>query len=104
MTVLYYDVIPLMPLGTARQTETLEELLGASDFVTLHVPELPETKNMMSTAQFKAMKKGSYLLNNARGTVVDLPALCEAMESGHLAGAAVDVYPKEPKGNGKGVS
>ncbi|CAO1620221.1 unnamed protein product [Jaminaea pallidilutea] len=102
MTVIYFDVLPLMPLGMARQTETLEELLNQADFVTLHVPELPETKNMISTAQFKAMKKGAYLLNNARGTVVDLPALAEALESGHLAGAAVDVYPKEPKGNGKG--
>lgn len=57
---------------------------------------------MISTAQLACMKKGSYLLNNARGTVVDLPALCDALESGHLAGAAVDVYPREPKGNGKG--
>lgn len=102
MTVVYYDVLPLMPLGMARQAETLEELLNVSDFVTLHVPELPETKNLMSAEQFSQMKKGSYLLNNARGTVVDLPALADALESGHLAGAAVDVYPKEPKGNGKG--
>lgn len=102
LTVVYYDVIPLMPLGTARQTETLEELLNVSDFVTLHVPELPETKNMIGAEQLAAMKKGAYLLNNARGTVVDLAALCDALESGHLAGAAVDVFPKEPKGNGKG--
>ncbi|KDN35682.1 hypothetical protein K437DRAFT_276953 [Tilletiaria anomala UBC 951] len=101
MAVLYYDVIPLMPLGTARQVDTLEELLGRSDFVSLHVPELPETKNMISTQQIQAMKKGSYLLNNARGTIVDIPALIEGLESGHLAGAAVDVYPKEPAGNGK---
>ena len=103
MEVLYYDVVPLMPLGNARQVETLDELLSRSDFVSLHVPELPETKNMISTAQIQAMKKGSYLLNNARGTVVDIPALVDGMESGHIAGAAIDVFPKEPAGNGKNL-
>lgn len=102
MQVIYYDVVPLMPLGTARQVETLNDLLGAADFVSLHVPELPETRNMMRTEQFAAMKKGSYLLNNARGTVVDIPALVAALKSGHLAGAAVDVFPREPGSNGEG--
>ncbi|PWN39275.1 hypothetical protein IE81DRAFT_326706 [Ceraceosorus guamensis] len=100
MSVLYYDVVPLMPLGTARQVDAIEDLLANSDFVSLHVPELPETRNMISTAQLAAMKKGSYLLNNARGTVVDLPALVESLETGHLGGAAIDVYPKEPAANG----
>lgn len=100
MNVLYYDVVPLMPLGTAGQVDTLEDLLAKSDFVSLHVPELPETKNMISTAQLEGMKKGAYLLNNARGTVVDLPALVNSLESGHLGGAAIDVYPKEPAANG----
>jgi D-3-phosphoglycerate dehydrogenase len=101
LDVLYYDVIPLMPLGSANQVETLEELLAQSDFVSLHVPELPETTNMISTAQVQQMKKGSYLINNARGYVVDIPAVIEGLKSGHLAGAAIDVFPKEPAGNGK---
>ena len=103
MQVIYYDVVPLMPLGSARQIPTLNELLGLADFVSLHVPELPETKNMISTAQIQAMKKGSYLINNARGTVVDVPALVEGLKSGHLAGAAVDVFPKEPAASGPGA-
>ena len=100
MSVLYYDVIPIMPLGQARQVETLEHLLSSSDFVTLHVPELPETKNMIGAKELSQMRKGAYLINNARGTVVDLEALADALISKHLAGAAVDVYPAEPKGNG----
>lgn len=101
MKVLYYDVIPLMPLGTAKQMETLQSLLENSDFVSLHVPELKETKNMIGKKELDWMKKGSYLLNNARGSVVDIPALVDALESGKLAGAAVDVFPKEPGSNGK---
>lgn len=100
MRVLFYDVVNLMPLGSARQMDTLDSLLAESDFVTLHVPELPETINMISAPQLAQMKKGAYLINNARGKVVDLPALIEALESGHLAGAAVDVYPREPAANG----
>lgn len=100
MDVIYYDVVPLMPLGSAQQVGTLEDLLKQSDFVTLHVPELPETTNLIGATELKQMKKGSYLLNNARGKVVDLPALVDALKSGHLAGAAVDVFPKEPAGNG----
>ncbi|TIA89648.1 hypothetical protein E3P99_01971 [Wallemia hederae] len=100
MSVLYYDVLPIMPLGQARQVESLEQLLSSSDFVTLHVPELPETKNMIGAKELACMRKGAYLLNNARGTVVQLEALADALNSKHLAGAAVDVYPSEPKGNG----
>lgn len=101
MTVYFYDVLQIMPLGTAKQVDTLEELLSVADFVSLHVPELEETKNMMGEREIMGyMKKGSYLLNNARGTVVHLPSLAKALQSGHLAGAAVDVYPKEPAANG----
>ncbi|SOV06703.1 probable 3-phosphoglycerate dehydrogenase [Ustilago sp. UG-2017a] len=103
MHVIYYDVVPLMPLGSARQVPTLNELLGSADFVSLHVPELAETKNMIRAEQIKAMKKGSYLINNARGSVVDIPALVEGLKSGHLAGAAVDVFPKEPAASGPGT-
>ena len=104
MSVIYYDIIPIMPLGTARQVETLNELLGRADFVTLHVPEIPDTIGMMGEAEFAAMKTGSFFINNARGKVVDLPALCTALESGHLAGAAIDVFPKEPGSNGPGFT
>lgn len=100
MTVIYYDVISLMGLGTSRQVPTLNDLLNQADFVTLHVPELPETKNMISTAQLDQMKEGSYLINASRGTVVDIPALVNSMRSGKIAGAALDVYPNEPAANG----
>ncbi|KAH9025876.1 hypothetical protein EDB85DRAFT_1869388 [Lactarius pseudohatsudake] len=100
MRVLFYDIVNLMPLGSARQVESLPSLLSTSDFVTIHVPELPETMNMISGIQLAQMKKGSYLINNARGTVVDIPALIEAMKSGHIAGAAIDVFPHEPGANG----
>lgn len=100
MKVVYYDVIPIMPLGTAHQIESLDDMLGQADFVTLHVPELPETTNMMSSSQFEKMKDGAYLINNARGKVVDIPALVSALKSGKLAGAAVDVFPHEPASNG----
>lgn len=100
MSVIYYDVVSLMALGTARQVPKLDDLLSEADFITLHVPELPETKNMISAAQLKTMKDGSYLINASRGTVVDIPALINAMRSGKIAGAALDVYPGEPGGNG----
>lgn len=101
MHVRYFDVLPIMPLGSAQQIETLDGLLSQSDFVTLHVPELPETINMIGKEEFSKMKKGAYFINNARGRVVDIPALVDALKSGQLSGAAVDVYPKEPAANGK---
>lgn len=100
MQVLYYDVINIMSMGTAIQVETLEELLNRSDFVTLHVPALPETKNMISTKEFEQMRQGSYIINASRGQVIDIPALVEAKKSGKLAGLALDVYPNEPGSNG----
>ncbi|KAL2266533.1 hypothetical protein VTJ83DRAFT_5885 [Remersonia thermophila] len=100
MNVIYYDILTLMAIGTAQQVPTLEHLLEQADFVTLHVPETPETKNLISTKQFEHMKTGSYLINASRGTVVDIPALIKAMRSGKVAGAALDVYPNEPAANG----
>ena len=100
MNVIYYDIVTLMALGTSRQVPTLENLLEEADFVTLHVPDLPETRGMISTAQLERMKIGSYLINASRGSVVDIPALIKAMRSGHIAGAALDVYPNEPAANG----
>ncbi|RXK40659.1 phosphoglycerate dehydrogenase [Tremella mesenterica] len=104
MRVIYYDVMPIMPLGTAWQVESLHELLQKSDFVTLHVPEIPDTIDMMGEIEFASMKQGSFFINNARGRVVNLEALASSLESGHLAGAAVDVYPKEPGSNGPGFN
>ncbi|KAK9470579.1 uncharacterized protein V1510DRAFT_369891 [Dipodascopsis tothii] len=101
MSVLYYDVLPIMSLGMAKQVATLDELLQNSDFVTLHVPALPETKNMIGAPQFAAMRNGSYLLNASRGSVIDIPALIDAMKTGKVAGAAIDVFPNEPAKNGE---
>lgn len=103
MSVIYYDVQMIMALGTAKQVPTLDALFREADFITLHVPELPETKNMISTEQFNAMKDGAYLINASRGTVIDIPALIAARKSGKIAGAALDVYPNEPAKNGSGL-
>lgn len=100
MSVIYYDIVGLMGLGTAKQVTTLKALLNEADFVTCHVPELPETKNLIGAQQFEEMKNGSYLINASRGSVIDIPALIQAMRSGKIAGAALDVYPSEPAGNG----
>ena len=100
MRVIYYDIVNLMSMGTAHQVSSLGELLKGADFVTLHVPEIPETKDMISKPQFELMKQGSYLINASRGSVVDIPALIDASRSGKIAGAALDVYPAEPSGNG----
>ena len=102
MRVLSYDIRTTLPMGNNRAVETLDELLAQSDFVTLHVPETPQTKNMIGAAEIAKMKPKSYLLNASRGTVVDIAALANALESGHLAGAAVDVYPTEPETNSDG--
>lgn len=99
MQVIYFDVVTKLPLGNARQVGSMSELLAQADVVSLHVPELASTKNMMAAAQFAQMKKGSIFINAARGTCVDIDALAAALESGHIAGAAIDVFPKEPKAN-----
>lgn len=100
MRVLYYDVVPIMGLGMGKQLPSLHALLAQSDFVTLHVPELPETTNMIGAPEFEAMKKGSYLINASRGSVIDIPAFINASKSGKIAGGAIDVYPNEPAANG----
>lgn len=100
MDVIYYDVMTMMGLGTARQVTSLDDLLVHADFVSLHVPATAETHNLIGAAEFAKMKDGAYLINNARGTVVDIPALIDASRSGKLAGAAIDVFPNEPAGNG----
>lgn len=100
MSVIFYDTVYLMALGTAKQVPNLQALLQNADFVTCHVPEVPETKNMISKQEFNCMKVGSYLINASRGSVVDIPALIDAMRTGRVAGAALDVFPAEPGGNG----
>lgn len=99
MRVIYFDIISKLPLGNARGTNSLEELLRESDFVTLHVPATAQTHRMIGAAQINEMKQGAYLLNASRGSVVVISALAEALKSGHLAGAAIDVYPEEPEKN-----
>lgn len=99
MRVIFYDVTQRLPMGNNQPRNTLEALLEEADFVTLHVPETPQTKNMIGKAQLAHMRKGSYLLNASRGTVVDIDALAEALKSKHLGGAAVDVFPSEPETN-----
>src|SRR5690554_2789535 len=99
MNVIYYDVVTKLPLGNARQIGSLEEVLAQSDVVSLHVPELPSTHLMIGEAQIRAMKKGAILMNAARGTVVDIDALVAAVKDKHLDGAAIDVFPVEPRSN-----
>jgi D-3-phosphoglycerate dehydrogenase / 2-oxoglutarate reductase len=99
MHVLFYDHVAKLPMGNNVAAKSLQEVLEHADFVSLHVPETSQTKNMIGQAEIARMKKGSYLLNASRGTVVVIPALAEALKSGHLAGAAIDVYPEEPEAN-----
>ena len=100
LKVIYYDIIPKLPLGNAEECAELKALLAKSDFVSLHVPNTPETRGMFGDEQMKAMKAGSYLINASRGHVVDIDALRAHLDSGHIAGAAIDVYPKEPAARG----
>lgn len=100
MLVMFYDIQQIMPLGMATPTNTMEELLSKADFVSLHVPETSETIKMIGPCELSLMKPGSFLINASRGSVVDIPALKEALDSGHLGGAALDVYPEEPEANG----
>lgn len=102
MRVIYFDVATRLPLGNNRPVGSLEELLRVADVVTLHVPATPQTERMIGAEQIAQMKQGSYLLNLSRGSVVDLPALADALRRKVLAGAAVDVFPTEPSSNGPG--
>lgn len=99
MRVIFYDVVSKLPLGNASQVPSLESLLGTADIVSLHVPDLPSTRNLMDRERIGQMKDQGILINASRGTVVDIEALAEALKSGHLLGAAVDVFPVEPKSN-----
>jgi D-3-phosphoglycerate dehydrogenase len=99
MRVVFSDIEARLPLGNARETASLDELLRAADVVSLHVPQTAQTANMMGVEQLAAMKPGSHLINASRGNVVDIDALADALERGHLHGAAIDVFPVEPAGN-----
>jgi D-3-phosphoglycerate dehydrogenase / 2-oxoglutarate reductase len=100
MKVIYYDVATRLPLGNAVSKKSLKDVLAQADIVTLHVPETSQTKNLINKSVFKYFKKGSILINYARGEVVDLDALRKALVEGNLSGAAIDVYPWEPEKNG----
>ncbi|MGI1945658.1 phosphoglycerate dehydrogenase [Shewanella glacialipiscicola] len=99
MRVVFFDVEDKLPLGNALQIHSMEQLLAQADVVSLHVPETPQTKNMIGAAEFAAMRKGSIFINASRGTVVDIDALAIALKERHLAGAAIDVFPIEPQSN-----
>lgn len=99
MRVLFYDVIKKLPLGNAVACSSLKELLQKSDFVTLHVPETPQTMNMITSDELGLMKKGAFLINASRGTVVIIEDLAEALRSKHIGGCAIDVFPVEPASN-----
>jgi D-3-phosphoglycerate dehydrogenase len=100
MHVIYYDIETKLPLGNALQKRSLKEMMGESDIITLHVPASSTTKNMITRSVLAQAKKGAILLNYARGNVVDLEALRDALKSGALSGAAIDVFPSEPEKNG----
>jgi D-3-phosphoglycerate dehydrogenase len=99
MRVIFFDQTDKLRHGNTEPVETLDELLSASDVVSLHVPETPATANMIGERELRLMKQGAYLINNSRGTVVDLDALARVLADGRLAGAAVDVFPLEPASN-----
>ena len=99
LSVLFFDSVKKLPLGNARACQSLDELLKNSDFVTLHVPESPETKAMIGRAQLNNMKPGAFLINASRGTVVVIEDLVEAIKKNQVAGCAIDVFPEEPASN-----
>src|SRR5438094_723422 len=100
MKVICYDVETKLPLGNAEDAKSLKDLLKKADVVTLHVPETPQTNNLINKSNLKFFKKNSILINYARGEVVDLDALRNAITEGDVGGAAIDVYPSEPEKNG----
>lgn len=101
MRVQFHDIVPKLALGNARACRSLDELLRTSDAVTLHVPATRGTERLIGRAQLRVMREGALLINNARGSVVDIPALAAALKEGHLGGAALDVFPEEPAGKGE---
>jgi D-3-phosphoglycerate dehydrogenase len=102
MRVIFYDVVAKLPMGNNRPVPSLDALLEQADFVSLHVPATPETRDMIGAGEIARMRKGSFLLNASRGSVVVIPALADALQRGHLTGAAIDVYPEEPETNSDG--
>ena len=100
MKVIFFDTETKLPLGNASSIKTLKELVATADIVSLHVPDLPSTKNLVSKTLLKSFKSGSVLINYARGEVVDIDALAKSLADGQLSGAAIDVYPVEPEKNG----
>jgi D-3-phosphoglycerate dehydrogenase / 2-oxoglutarate reductase len=104
MRVVFHDILAKLPMGNNRATQKLEDVLELADFVTLHVPETPQTRNMIGPAELERMKPGACLLNASRGTVVVIDALADALRRGHLGGAAIDVYPEEPETNSDGFA
>lgn len=104
MRVMYFDVADRLPLGNAAACRRLDELLAAADVVSLHVPSTAQTRGMIGARELGLMKRGASLINNARGEVVDIDALAAALREGHLAGAAVDVFPEEPEHNNQRFS
>lgn len=101
LRVIYFDVLPRLPMGNAKSAKSLKEVLEQSDVVSLHVPATPRTDKLISKRELAQMKRGSYLINNSRGSVVDIKALADAIQAKHLAGAALDVFPEEPAGKGE---
>ena len=99
MNVIFYDILTKLPLGNADQVASLPDLLTKADIVSLHVPETEQTQNMIGKAEFDQMKPGAALINASRGSVIDIPALETALKSNKLRGAAIDVFPVEPKSN-----
>lgn len=99
LNVIYHDVVDVLPIGNAQRAESLQALLAQSDVVSLHVPGTPLTKGMIGADEIALMKPTAFLLNNARGNVVDVDALADALKNNRLAGAAVDVFPLEPSSN-----
>lgn len=99
MRVIYFDMVDKLQHGNVLPTDSLDMLLSESDVVSLHVPDTTATRNMFRAEQIARMKKGAFLINNARGKVIDIEALADALRSSHLAGAAIDVFPVEPKSN-----
>lgn len=99
MRVIYFDIQTVLPLGNAQNYPTYDSVLKEADFISFHVPESPDTVNLLGKEEIAKMKNGAYVLNLSRGKVIDIDALADAIKSGHIAGAGVDVFPEEPKSN-----
>ncbi len=99
MRVLFFDVVKKLPLGNSMRVDSLQDLLAKADFVSFHVPDSAQTRMMMGAGELAAMRAGSYVINASRGSVVDIEALAAALQRGHIAGAAIDVFPHEPASN-----